>query len=453
MNGNFAKEYGSEGLGRDRPAGVKLAIGVLLAFNLSASAQIDSAANQRILDTQLQQLLLETISANPSLKAAGNKVIAAAASATAKRALDPPQVGVDFFQAPVRSFPNPFKDQMEVDYFLQQTLPFPGKLSAISGAERKRAEMLAADSQALAEDLTRSVKDGYYELYFVDRRMELLRENHSLLKNFEEIARKQYEVGMGKLSDILRAQTELSSLSSDSIGLEQTRVSAQAMVNALRNKPVQEAIPPIPEIQPSLLDLTLEQISPLAETNRPELKSMKLATAMQQAELQAAKKEYYPDFMVRGAYKQMMDVPDDWELMVGMTVPIAPWSLKKYSAESRSAQAKVSQSTYDFSTMRNMISFQVLDALSKMQSSQAQIRIVRGTIIPQAEQSLQATVAAYQTGKQDFMTLVDTERMLLDAKRDYHMAVMRLLAARAQLERAVGLSIGEIDQSFTGSQQ
>jgi outer membrane protein TolC len=334
---------------------------------------------------------------------------------------------------------------MEVDYFLQQMLPFPGKLSAMAGAEKKRAEMLAAESKSLSEEVMRSMKEAYFELYLVDRRMELLRENHVLLKNFEEIARKQYEVGMGKLSDVLRAQTELSTLCSDSIGLEQTRTSAQAMANALRNKPVDEQIAVIPEILPDFREYTYEKIAPLAENSRPELQSMKLATAMQQAEFVVAKKERYPDFMVRGAYKRMAEVPDAWEIMVGMTVPIAPWSLKKYSAGERSAGASMSQSTEEYNAMRLMIASQVLDALSKMQSNQAQVRILRGTIFPQAEQSLQATLAAYQTGKQDFMTLVDTERMLLDAKRDYHMAVMRLLAARAQLERDV--SIAETDRS------
>ena len=337
--------------------------------------------------------------------------------------------------------------------FLQQTLPFPGKLSAMSGAEKKRAEMLGADSQALANDLTREVKAAYYDLYLVDRRMELLRENHDLLRNFEEIARKQYEVGMGKLSDVLRAQTEISSLVNDSIALEQTRVSAQAMVNALRNAPVDSPISAIPEIRPPFLELTMSTMGPLAESNRPELKSMKLATAMQKAELAAAQKEYYPDFMVRGAYKQMMDAPDQWELMVGVTVPIAPWSVKKYSASRQAAGERVSQAADDYRTVHNLISSQVLDALSKVQSSQAQLHIIRGTIIPQALQTLQSTAAAYQTGKQDFLTLVDAERMLLDAKREYHVEVMQLLTARAQLERAVGLSMEEIEQSLAGSRQ
>ena len=437
------------GVRTGRPGVLVRIAAIVFAVSLNTAAQVDSAANQRIFDLQLQQLLREGLSANPALKAAGSKAAAVSAMAAAKKSLNPPLVAVDFYQAPISSFPNPIAG--EVDYVIQQEFPFPGKLAAMSGAEKKRSEMLLADSLTLADDLIRDVKNAYFELYLVDRQKGILRVNRDLLINFEEIARKEYEVGIGKQSDVLRAQTEISLLINDSIALEQNRISLQAMVNALRNKPVDSSIPFVPEIQPAMVDLTFEKVGPFAEASRPELKSMMFAARMQEAELNAAKKEYYPDFMVRGMYKQMRDFPDDWELMLGMTVPIAPWSYKKYSAGTRGAHAQVSQATYDYSTMRNEVSSQVRDALAKVHSNQAQIQVIRGTIIPQARQTLQSTVASYQTGKQDFLTLIDTERMLLDAELKYHRAVMLLLASRAALERAVGLSMDEIEQSVKGS--
>lgn len=449
MNNARKNQKSVEGVER----ALSLFVGTILCFFFTASAQIDSAANQRIFDAQLNGLLQEALSGNPSLKAAGYKVAAATASADAKKSLDPPQAGVEFYQAPINSFPNPFKNQMEVDYSLQQMLPFPGKLSAMSNAEKKRSEMLNADKRILADDLVRDVKTAFYELYLIDRKKEILIEKRSLLKNFEEIARKQYEVGMGTQSDILRAQTEVSLIVKDSIELEQNRISALAMINTLRNKPTDAAVPLLPEIRPPSLQLAIDTIMSFAEANRPELASMKLNTAMQQAELTAAKKEFYPDFMVRGTYKQMIDVPDDWALMVGLSIPVAPWSLKKFLAGTRSSEALVSQSTQEYNAMRTMVASQVRDAVAKVESNQAQIQIIRQTIIPQATQTLQSVIAAYQTGKQDFLMLIDAERMLLMAKQDYHMAVMNLLASQAQLERAVGLSLVEIAQSLTGGRQ
>jgi outer membrane protein TolC len=71
----------------------------------------------------------------------------------------------------------------------------------------------------------------------------------------------------------------------------------------------------------------------------------------------------------------------------------------------------------------------------------------RESVIPQAEQTLESALSAYRTGKQEFLMLIDIQRMLVMAKLDYHMAVMTLLDSQSRLERAIGLSIDEINKS------
>jgi hypothetical protein len=46
------------------------------------------------------------------------------------------------------------------------------------------------------------------------------------------------------------------------------------------------------------------------------------------------------------------------------------------------------------------------------------------------------------------LALIDIQRMLVMAKLDYHMAVMTLLDSQSRLERAVGLSLDEIDKTI-----
>ena len=93
---------------------------------------------------------------------------------------------------------------------------------------------------------------------------------------------------------------------------------------------------------------------------------------------------------------------------------------------------------------KNMTLFEVQDALVKVQTNQNLVLLYKNTVIPQAEQTLQSTVAAYQTGKTEFLMLIDAYRMLLMAKLDYYMSVMSHMASQAQLEQAVGMDISEI---------
>lgn len=67
-------------------------------------------------------------------------------------------------------------------------------------------------------------------------------------------------------------------------------------------------------------------------------------------------------------------------------------------------------------------------------------------LIPQAEATLAATLASYQSGKTSFIMVLDSYRMLLMAKLEYSMNIMNTALSEAQLEQAVGLSMNEIKE-------
>ena len=67
-------------------------------------------------------------------------------------------------------------------------------------------------------------------------------------------------------------------------------------------------------------------------------------------------------------------------------------------------------------------------------------------LIPQAEATLAATLASYQSGKTSFIMALDSYRMLLMAKLEYSMNIMNTALSEAQLEQAVGLSMNEIKE-------
>jgi cobalt-zinc-cadmium efflux system outer membrane protein len=419
---------------------------ILFAEPVFPQQSVTSALrNNQDFQATLQELI-KAARNNPQLKAADAKAQASSAAANSRKSLDPPLVGVEFYQAPVTSFPNPFKDQMEYDYSIQQMLPFPGKLGAMAKAEHKRTEMLKADRQTLEQDIVQKVKSAYYELYLLYRRREINDETRELVRGFVAIARKQYETGLGKLPDVLRAQTELSSLVNDSIILVQQTKSMEGMLNALCNKVVTAEIGYIPEVEPVVPTYDLSALLVIADKNRPELKSMHAGVEMQQAERAAARKEYLPDFMVRGMYKQMVMSTDNWSVMLGLAVPIAPWSIGKYSSATARSDANIVTAQSERDNMKNMIAAEVNDALLKVESNGERLKLSKETSIPQAQQTLESALAAYITGKQEFLMLIDIQRMLVMAKLDYHMAVMTLFDSQSRLERAVGLEGEEIDK-------
>lgn len=394
---------------------------------------------------KLNNLILEALKNNPQLRAARNQTAAAKTRVDQVTSWDPPQLGIEFFQTPVQSFPNLAKDGMETDYFIQQMFPFPGKLSAMGKAAESNANMFDQGYKALERKILRELKSAYYELYLVQRKIQINVENQDLMRRFVDIANKQYEVGMGKQPDILRAQTELSTLINNGLNLQQEKRAIEAMINTTLSRPANASLGYVPDIEVNIPLWTFEQLRTLALEARPELKAMNFNIEMNKAEVSLSKREYFPDLMARVMYKDMaMTSNDFWSVMVGINIPLSPWSSSKYTAKVQENELNVRKSEDEYSNMVNMTLFEVQDALVKVQTNQNLVLLYKNTVIPQAEQTLQSTVAAYQTGKTEFLMLIDAYRMVLMSKLDYHMAVMNYMASQAALEQAVGLNLTEI---------
>ena len=395
----------------------------------------------------LDDLVAEALRNNPQLRSARNETAAARTKTSQATSWDAPQVGVEFYQTPIQSFPNPIKNGMETDYFVQQMIPFPGKISAMSEAADNNAGMVDQEYKALERRIIRDLKSAYFELFHVQMKIQVNSENLELMKKFTEITRKQYEVGMGQQADILRAQTELSTLINEGVNLLKEKKVVESMINTTLSRPANASLGHVPDVEYTAPDWTFEQLHQLALENRPELKGMNFSIDMNKAELSCSKREYYPDIMARVMYKNMSDTKNDfWAAMVGINIPLAFWSSGKYTAKVEENELNVRKSEDDLASMQNMVSFEVQDALVKVQSNYNLVLLYKNTTIPQADQTLQATLSAYQTGKTEFLMVIDAFRMQLMTKLDFHMAVMNYMASQAQLEQAVGLDIAQISE-------
>jgi cobalt-zinc-cadmium efflux system outer membrane protein len=403
------------------------------------------AITQERITMDLDSLVAEALLSNPRLMAARSESAAMRERIGLVSAWDAPQIGAEFFKVPVRSFPDPFRDNMEMDYFIQQKIPFPGTLSAKSSAAENSASISDQNIRALEQKIVRDLKSSYYELYLIQQKIRINDENQDLMKRFVAIAAKQYEVGTGSQPDVLRAQTELSSLVNDGINLRQDKRAAEARINTLINRPTNRELGQVPDIEIETHDLTFARVMPLAEKYRPDLISAHFGVEMNKAELTLSKREYYPEIMARIMYKDMLGTKNDfWSLMIGISVPVAPWSGSRYSSKVEEKELNLEAAQYGYSAISNAVSYEVEDALVRVQTGKNLTLLYRNTVIPQAEQTLQSTISAYQTGKTQFLMLIDAYRTVLNARLQYYVSLKNLMSSRAALEQAVGLPMEQI---------
>ncbi len=315
----------------------------------------------------LDELIKEAKKNNPQLHAVRHQAEAARAQIGQVTSLDAPQIGMEFYQTPIRSFPIPTKNSMETDYFIQQMFPWPGKLSGMGKIAENNAAMKQQETLALDKRIVRDLKSSYYELYLVQRKMEINDENIHTMQKIIDIAMKQYEVGAGNQSDVLRAQTELTKLTGESIVLKKESGLLEAMINTLVSRPANQPLGNITDLDVYDLKVGFDPLVTLAIDNRAELKAMGYNIEMFKSEQALAKREFYPDIMVRGMYKNMSNTSKDfWSLMVGFNVPIAFWSKNKYQGKADESGQHVNHAKMEYEDTKNMIGNDIQSALVTM---------------------------------------------------------------------------------------
>jgi outer membrane protein TolC len=137
-------------------------------------------------------------------------------------------------------------------------------------------------------------------------------------------------------------------------------------------------------------------------------------------------------FMPQAAFKHT------FAAVVSITIPFSPWTKRKHSKEVEEAISTVAKSTADYQAMKNMVFFGVRDAFAKLEAARQMVKLFRDALLPQTEQSYKASLAAYEVGKVEFISLMEAARAIRDMKLGYYRALVDFEQRLADLERAVG---------------
>jgi outer membrane protein TolC len=386
----------------------------------------------------VDELIQEALKNNPELRAFDANRSAAHARIPQMSSLDNPQFNFEIMEAPRSNVFNTSQWKY-VNFELMQMFPFPGKLAKSKTLAEIDAEHAHHDYQEKELEIIEKVKAGYFELYFIQRALEVNLENIGLMNQFVNIAKIRYAVGQGMNQDVLKANVELAKLANEQITLRQQEETAKAMLNSLLNRPPQAplglTVLPARIVKP----FDLEELQSLAIATRPMVRHDSLGVVQSRVANSLAQRQYWPDFNVSLEYvTSPLDGFRGWTTMAGISLPFAPWSVKRQRGMVEETVADIGMKEAMLNNTKNMILFAVKDALVKVQTQQRLIDLYRSTVLPQAEQSLQATIAAYQTQQTDFLSLLDSYRMLQMFKLEYYEATAMYEMGLAELERAVG---------------
>ncbi|MDE2179425.1 MAG: TolC family protein [candidate division NC10 bacterium] len=420
-------------------------VGVIILAVGIAAVGVGGATTAAEETLRLQPLIQEALAVNPEIRADGKRWEAAKERPPQEGSLDDPMLNFEIENLPTHSFSFTQDDMTMKKFGISQTFPFFGKRDLRSEVAQREANAIGLAYQDKRNEIVRRVKEVFYELYAIERSLEIVEKNRELLKQFVKIAETKYSVGRGIQQDVLKAQVELSKLLDEQIRLEQSRQAAGARLNAILNRPPQTPPGRTEEVSKAELAMELKELQTRALENRPLLKGLQEEIERSKAANALARKRYFPDLTMSLGYGFREDSAiarrSDF-FSAGFSINIPLYFRTKQDRRVAETSALINSVREQYQAARNEVVSMVKELVADVEKGGKLIDLLETGLIPQARLSLDSAVAGYQVGKVDFLTLLDNRLTLFNFEKEYYRTLGEYQTSLARLEWVVGAPVG-----------
>ncbi len=230
-----------------------------------------------------------------------------------------------------------------------QKIPWVGKRQLRGSIARSEADAACQDAADVRLRLAEAAANALFDYYLVQRQKGINAANRELMTEFRAIAQTRYEANQVPQQDMLQADLELAELQSQLAGLIRMEKIAVARINTLLHRAADYPLPPAPLqiAQPGDLP-PVELLRETALKKRPDLAAQAARIEAEEANVNLACKEFYPDLEIVGKYDAFM--PADMRSQLGMNLNIPLWRQKRQAAW-REAMAKLQQRRAEYADL------------------------------------------------------------------------------------------------------
>jgi len=378
----------------------------------------------------LDQAVAWALEHSPVLGASRSRADAATASRSQAGALPNPEVSIEAENI-YGDGPYDGTDNAEITYGIEQLVELPGKRgNRVRMAESEKTR-IHFERDAAQLDLIRDVTIAYAELVTAQKELSLLEEERALAAEVRDSVAAKVDAGKEPPIQRNKAQIELSS---SEIALERARRAETAKKQALAallggdigNFTVQADSLPTPE-EPELLENYLARLP-----QTPDVKGLEATVAQAQAALSLEKANAFPDPTLSFGVKEFRE--DDTQAFVaGVSLPIPVFNMNR--AGIARAGHELNATAMDHRGGQLALESALAGVYGDFVSAYREAGVLHTTVLPGAEQAFAFARDGYEAGKFGYLEVLDAQRTLFDARRQYNEAVLDYHRQRAVIER------------------
>ncbi len=392
--------------------------------------------------TPLARLVEEAAKNNPQVLAAQRSWQAATKVPSQVATPPDPQFMVQNVSAgtPIPGWDFSTVEMTSLSFGVSQSLPYPGKLRLRGEMARREAASQGERVEVVRRAVIEEVKAAYFRLSYIQKTLAILDQDQTLIEQVEKIAEARYRVGQGNQQDILKAQLERTKLLRDAADLRQQQGSLEAQLKQLLNRPPDSADITASTLSETPLPYKSDQLLAMVQTGNPQVSTRREMVRSRSVGVEIARKDYYPDFNVQYMWEHTAaPFPDRYSISFGIKIPI--YHSRRQDPELAQAAEELNASRRQYDAEVQKANFEIKDQYLAADTSAKVLKIYRQGLIPQATATFQAGMAAYESGKEDFETLLSSFLDVLNLDTEYWRTLAGHEAALARLEQLTGVTL------------
>jgi outer membrane protein TolC len=397
---------------------------------VGASAQTPGAL-------RVSDAVAEALRTHPDIAAALRRHEAALQRPVQERSLPDPMVSAGWASAgnPLPGAGLGTEPMANIGVMVSQEIPFPGKRDARAAIAARDADAEFQQIEAARLSVASRVKQAYYALAYARAASAVLERNRDLLTTLVRVSEHRYSVGQAAQQDVINAQTQLSILQLQQRKLEQAARAREGDLNALLTRPAGTPIGAVDELTSPSFTESLDALIARAAVHTPLLKRERVIVDRTRLSVDAARLDFKPDFSLSGGYAFAGRMPAMYEFRVDVTIP---FQRRRRAAAVAEREHLVAAAQQSLESTRLGIQGRLQEDFEMASTSSQLSTLYRDTVLPQARLALESSLASYQTGAIDFLSVLTNFTVVLEYEMTYFAELAELHRALSRLEELTG---------------
>ena len=180
---------------------------------------------------------------------------------------------------------------------------------------------------------------------------------------------------------------------------------------------------------------SLVSLVELAVGHAPMLKRDQILVEGAALGVDAAHREYRPDYSLSGGYASMGSMPPMYEFRLDVTSPL---QRSRRAAAVAEKSGRLTGVRYEYDANRLDVQARIQDDYARASTSLRLARLYRETVLPQARLGLESSLSSYQTGRVDFLSVLTNFGSVLDYELSYFDELVQFHESASRIEEMTG---------------